>query len=115
MSRSSRRFKRSNVEEAQYEYKNPVLIFLKVLWHIFSVALRITLVVVLIAIFVVGGAVIGLITACISTTEPVTDIQLETASLTSFIYYPDGEPVTYINDEGQEEPPPANAATDAYQ
>jgi len=104
MSRSSRRFKRSNVEEAQYEYKNPVLIFLKVLWHIFSVALRITLVVVLIAIFVVGGAVIGLITACISTTEPVTDIQLETASLTSFIYYPDGEPVTYINDEGQEEP-----------
>lgn len=104
MSRSSRRFKRSNVEEAQYEYKNPVLIFLKVLWHIFSIALRITLVVVLIAIFVVGGAVIGLITACISTTEPVTDIQLETASLTSFIYYPDGEPVTYINDEGQEEP-----------
>ncbi len=104
MSRSSRRFKRSNVEEAQYEYKNPVVIFLKVLWHIFSVALKVTLIVVLVAIFVAGGAVVGLITACISTTEPVTDIQLETASLTSFIYYPDGKPVTYINDEGQEEP-----------
>ncbi|MBO4325867.1 MAG: transglycosylase domain-containing protein [Clostridia bacterium] len=104
MKRSRQRFKRSNVEEAQYEYKNPVVIFLKVLWHIFTVALRITLIVVLVAIFVVGGAVIGLITACISTTEPVTDIQLETASLTSFIYYPDGQPVTYINDEGQEEP-----------
>ena len=104
MSRSTKRFKRSNVEEAQYEYKNPVVIFLKVLWHIFTIVLRITLIVVLVAIFVVGGAVVGLITACISTTEPVTDIQLETASLTSFIYYPDGKPVTYINDEGQEEP-----------
>ena len=104
MNRSRKRFKRSNVEEAQYEYKNPVLIFLKVIWNIFSVALRVALVAILIAVCVAGGAVVGLVTACISTTQPVTDIQLETASLTSFIYYPDGEPVKYINSEGQEEP-----------
>lgn len=104
MKRSRQRFKRSNVEEAQYEYKNPVVIFLKVVWKIFNVALRVALVAVIVAIFVAGGATVGLITACISSAEPVTDIQLETASLTSFIYYPDGQPVTYINDDGLEEP-----------
>ena len=104
MKRSRQRFKRSNVEEAQYEYKNPVLIFLKVVWHIFSVTLKIVLITVLVAIFIAAGALVGLVTACISTTEAVTDIQLETASLTSFIYYADGQPVTYINDDGQEEP-----------
>ncbi|MBQ2307340.1 MAG: transglycosylase domain-containing protein [Clostridia bacterium] len=104
MNRSRKRFKRSNVEEAQYEYKNPVVIFLKVVWSIFRFALKVALIAVLVVVCVAGGAAVGLATACISTTQPVTEIQLETASLTSFIYYPDGEPVKYINDEGLEEP-----------
>ncbi len=101
---SRQRFKKNNVEEAQYEYKNPVVIFLKIVWSVFRVALKVALIAVAVAAFVAAGVVVGIVTACINTTEPVTEIQLETASLTSFIYYPDGQPVTYITEEGQEEP-----------
>ena len=103
MARQKQRFKKDNIKDAGYEYKNPVVVFLKIVWSLFRGVLRVAMIALLIVVCIVAGAGVGIVTACITTTDPISEIELATASLTSFIYYEDGTPVTYINEDGVEE------------
>lgn len=76
---------------------------IKTAWNGLKITVKSALVIVLILCCVVGGLLIGVVAACVTTTDALTIEDLTTSSLTSFVYYADGTPITYTTEDGNEE------------
>ncbi len=77
--------------------------YIKKAWSALKVTLKSALLVILVAGCIVCGLLVGVVAACVTTTDALTIEDLTTSSLTSFIYFADGTPITYVAEDGSEE------------
>ncbi len=101
MSKESNKKEKKSFKELSYEERRSFLI--KKAWSGLKISVKSLLVVILVVGCVIGGLLIGVVAACVTTTEPLTIEDLTTSTLTSFVYYADGSPVTYVAEDGTEE------------
>ncbi len=98
--KNPKRKKQRFAEMTREERRN---FYIKTAWSGLKITVKSALVIMLILCCMVGGLLIGVVAACVTTTDALTIEDLTTSSLTSFICYADGTPVTYTTEDGSEE------------
>ena len=77
--------------------------YIRTAWSGLKITVKSAMIILLVLCCVVGGLLIGVVAACVTTTDALTIEDLTTSSLTSFVYYADGTPITYTTEDGIEE------------
>lgn len=95
--------KKDKKKAAEMTHEERRSLYIKRAWTVLKVTVKTALLTLLIAGCVVCGLLIGVIAACVTTTNALTIEDLTTSSLTSFVYYADGSPITYVAEDGTEE------------
>lgn len=101
MDKKNPRIKRRKFAEMTPEERRNF--YIKTAWSGLKITVKSAMVVLLVLACVVGGLLIGVVAACVTTTDALTIEDLTTSSLTSFVYYADGTPITYTTQDGTQE------------